>query len=223
MSRYFITATDTDAGKTTVSCALLDYFNQKQRSTLALKPVATGCDTKNLKSEDDIALLHQHMSLDLPAANINHFYHPVPAAPSIANPDHPPTTQALVQFCHQCMQEHPADVTLIEGAGGWLCPLNDHQSLAELPQALNIPTLLVVGLKLGSINHALLSEFHVKQSGRLLGWIANFCDPDTTHSDAMLQLLKKHMKTPLLATLNYQNRASKAKTPIRLIRQDLFS
>lgn len=213
--QYFITATDTHAGKTTVTCALLDHFNQQKKTTLALKPVATGCNIEQLRPDDDITLLHQHMSYDLPPKNIAHFTHTTPAAPSIANPDKPPRAKNLAEFCQENIHNHPTDITLIEGAGGWLCPLNHQETLADLVKITQTPVILVVGLTLGCINHALLSEFHVKQNGLLKGWIANYCHEDTKHSDAMLHLLQQQMQSPILGTLSYGTSSSSRKLTLK--------
>ena len=201
MQTYFITATDTDAGKTTVSCALLKKF--KHKKTMALKPLATGCNPKQLQPSDDLFRLHQHMNSPLSPEEMTHFHHTTPAAPSIANPDNPPKASEIIKFCRSSMQQQAADIMLIEGIGGWLCPINAQETMADVATSLNIPIILVVGIRLGCLNHALLTEFHVKQKAPLVGWIANYCIDNTTHHDDMVKLLQQHMTSPLLGTLHH--------------------
>lgn len=173
---FFITGTDTDVGKTFISCALLTKANQQQRVTGAIKPVAAGCDWVDgeLKNSDAL-LLQSYASLDLPYQSVNPITLEEPIAPHIAAQRVSKTIQAsrLEGYIKGSMMT-PADVWLVEGAGGWLVPLNHKETLADLAVLLSMPVILVVAIRLGCINHALLTASAIRQSGLpLAGWVAN--------------------------------------------------
>src|SRR5262249_50518062 len=149
--KVFITGTDTNVGKTYVSTGLLKAFNQLGYSTLGLKPIASGCDwiDGKLRNSDALAL-QQASSLKLDYEQINPFAFEPPIAPHIAGNklglrlDVKNLTDAL-----QPTLELNADIQIIEGAGGWHVPLNDRESMADLVKHLNLPVILIVGIKLG--------------------------------------------------------------------------
>ncbi len=170
---YFVTGTDTEVGKTAVSCALLAAARSRGLSTAAVKPVAAGCDGDG-RNEDAIALM-QHISLDLDYAQVN----PVALAPPIA--PHIAAAQAgrmlrsgqLAGLCRGVLSAR-ADLTLIEGAGGWRVPISPRQTLADLAQELQLGVVVVVAMRLGCINHALLTCEAILRDGlKIAGWVAN--------------------------------------------------
>ena len=173
---FFVTGTDTDVGKTVVSAALLQAANKKDLQTLAIKPVAAGCDNtvEGLRNSDAL-LLQKHMTVDLAYEQVNPIALEAPAAPHIvaATQGKSLSVSRLVGFCRGAlMTKH--DFSLIEGAGGWRVPLNARETLADLPRELNIPVILVVSIKLGCINHALLTAESIQRDGLILaGWVAN--------------------------------------------------
>ena len=202
---YFVTGTDTGVGKTVVSAGLLALAGQVGLRTLAIKPVASGCeDTRDgLRNEDALHLqssITETMSYD----QIN----PVALAPAIA--PHVAAKQAgtmlsaerLAGFCRGVMMQ-PGDFMVIEGAGGWRVPLNDRETYADLPRILSVPVILVVDLRLGCINHALLSAESIRQDGvRLAGWVANRCSPEPmSNEDDTLAYLGSHMGAPCLGVV----------------------
>lgn len=207
---FFITGTDTDAGKTTVAAALLQAARAQGLSTLAIKPVASGCErtAQGLRNSDALALAHAS-SIQLPYAQIN----PYVFAPAIA--PHLAAQQAGVQLnaaqlaaaCHSVLQQH-ADLCLIEGAGGWRVPISSTETLADLAKTLQLPVILVVGMRLGCINHALLTAEAIQHDGlKLAGWIANSITPDYSQSDETIACLRARLNAPCLATLPYATKS----------------
>lgn len=201
---YFITGTDTDAGKTLVTCGLLEAARQKNLETIALKPVAAGCEqTVNGLRNDDAIKLIEAMTLELPYAQVNPVALEPAVAPHIAAMDDKRriTVDRLAGICRGAlMRKH--DLSFIEGAGGWRVPLNDREMLSGLPVEMNTPVILVVGMKLGSISHALLTAESILRDGmKLAGWIANSIDPEMSRFEENLQTLKKMMPAPCLGVV----------------------
>lgn len=208
---FFLTGTDTDAGKTFVASALLKAAEKQGKSTLAMKPVAAGClQTDNGLRNDDALTLQQAMSLHLPYEQIN----PVALEPAIA--PHIAAVQAgrnitvsrLAGFCRGVMMQR-ADFALIEGAGGWRVPLNRRETLADLARELQLPVILVVGMRLGCINHALLTAEAIVRDGlSLAGWVANRLDPSMSCYTENFDTLKRWLPFPCLGELPYLPDAS---------------
>ena len=210
---FFVTGTDTEVGKTAVTCGLLALAGNNGLRTLAMKPVASGCEDtpQGLRNEDALAMqavMTETLEYDL----IN----PIAMAPAIA--PHVAAQQAgrtlsvsrLAGFCRGLMTR-PGDLLLIEGAGGWRVPLNDRETLAELPRTLDVPVILVVGLRLGCINQALLSAEAIQRDGlRLAGWVANRPGSDAMpYEDDTFDYLQSHMPAPCLGRLPWvENRHS---------------
>ena len=204
---YFIAGTDTDTGKTTVACALLAAAKLQGLSTLACKPVASGSTVtpEGLRNNDAQQLAAQ-CNLDIPYSELNpHAFAPAIAPHLAARDVGTLLTAAGLQQDVQRILAYRADLTLIEGAGGWRVPLNDRETLADLAIALQLPVILVVGMKLGCINHALLSAEAIQRDGLpLAGWIANCIDPQMARLQDNLHDLQQLMPTPCLATLPWQ-------------------
>ena len=170
---FFVTGTDTEIGKTAVSCALLRAAEAAGFSTAAVKPVAAGCDASG-QNEDAVALM-ANMTLDLDYAQVNPVALQEAIAPHIAAQNEGRTMQAarLAGLCRGVMTQR-ADLVLIEGAGGWRVPINPRETLADVARELQTPVILVVGMRLGCINHALLTAEAVEKDGLVLaGWVAN--------------------------------------------------
>ena len=188
MPAYFVTGTDTDAGKTLVTSGLLALARRRGLSTLGLKPVASGCEetAEGLRNADALALEAQTRPA-LPYATIN----PVAFAPAIAphlaarRAGTIPTLEALLDHARGPLTLE-RDLTLIEGAGGWRVPLNDREDLSGLAVRLSLPVILVVGLRLGAISHARLTGEAIRADGlRLAGWVGNLTDPGFAADDAL--------------------------------------
>lgn len=203
---YFITGTDTDAGKTSVAAGLLYAAQQRQLSTLAMKPVASGCEltAQGLRNSDALALMAQS-SVQLPYAQVNPYAFAPAIAPHIAAQEAGVELSVADLHCAaQVILQQQADFTLIEGAGGWRVPLSNTEFLSDLAIALQLPVILVVGIKLGCINHALLTAQAIQNDGlELVGWIANVTDPSCARLDDNLVTLQQLMPAPCLAEVPY--------------------
>ncbi|MCK5648516.1 MAG: dethiobiotin synthase [Gammaproteobacteria bacterium] len=210
MKSYFITATDTDAGKTFVSAGLLQSWSALGYKTLGFKPVASGCQitAQGLRNDDALKLIAAaNVSLDYEIINPYAFEPAI--APHIAA-RHAGVTIDLQTIVSSILQhQQQADYVLVEGVGGWLVPLNEQQSLADLACLLNFPVILVVNLRLGCINHALLTAQAIAQKGlTIAGWIANSTEPQSnaggeniTYPEETIQSLKARLNAPLLGVL----------------------
>lgn len=197
---FFVTGTDTGVGKTRVAAALLYEAGRQGLSTAALKPLAAGCEDgpDGLRNEDALALQAVvHPPMDYEQIN------PVALAPAIAphiaaaETGRPLSADRLTGYCRGVLGR--ADLTLVEGAGGWRVPLNPSESLADLARALQLPVVLVVGLRLGCLNHALLTAEAIARDGLpLAGWVANTLDPDMPRLEANIQSLAGRLGAPCL-------------------------
>ena len=198
---YFVTGTDTEIGKTTIAAGLLHAARRAGLSTAAAKPVASGCvaTAEGLRNDDALALLGE-CSLPLRYDEVN----PLAFAPAIA--PHLAAREAGVRLDVASLQQaigailaRGADFTLVEGAGGWRVPLSGQETLSDLPVALNLPVILVVGVRLGCINHAVLSAEAIVHDGlRLAGWVANVVDAQTSRLDDNLATLTERLPAPCL-------------------------
>ncbi|MGI9274629.1 MAG: dethiobiotin synthase [Endozoicomonas sp.] len=213
MSRtFFVTGTDTDAGKTIVTCGLLEAARQKQLQTIALKPVAAGCEQTpdGLRNDDALALIDA-MTCQLPYEQVN----PVALEPAIAphiaakEAGRRITIDRLTGFSRGAlMTKH--DIAFIEGAGGWRVPLNDREMLSGLASSLNASVILVVCVKLGCISHSLLTAESVMADGlKLAGWVANVMDPDMNRLGENLETLTAMMPAPCLGVVPFLTQPGK--------------
>nr|BFD44814.1 dethiobiotin synthase [Pseudomonas sp. FFPRI_1] len=198
---YFITGTDTDVGKTTIAAGLLYAARLAGLSTAAGKPVASGCEPspQGLRNADALALLAQS-SLPLSYQEVNPIAFEPAIAPHLAAREAGValTVQSLLTPMRQILAKG-ADFTLIEGAGGWRVPLADQDNLSDLAMALGLPVILVVGVRLGCINHALLTAEAIAQDGlQLAGWVANIIDPKTSRLEENLATLAERLPAPCL-------------------------
>ncbi|WP_101759252.1 dethiobiotin synthase [Oceanicoccus sp. KOV_DT_Chl] len=199
--QFFIAGTDTDVGKTLIATAILHAANQQGLSTLALKPVAAGCEQtgQGLRNSDAL-LLQQTMSIALPYEQVNPVALQAAIAPHIAAEQEGKrlSLARLVGFCRGALMQ-PADFALIEGAGGWRVPLNARETMAGLAKELNTPVILVVGMKLGCINHALLTAEAIAHDGvPLAGWVANQLDAEMPCYQENINTLKSLLRAPCL-------------------------
>lgn len=207
MKPYFITGTDTDCGKTYVTCQMLDYLKKQQKDVLALKPVASGCFERNgqLQNEDVLRLKEYNPKTSYP---INAWQFPSPISPHLAAKkvgSHLTVTE-IAQFClHE--QYTNLDYLLIEGAGGLLVPLNDEETWLDFLKLTQMPVILVVGMRLGCINHALLSDALLKSNQiPCAGWVANCLDNEMLALSENIATLVLKMHMPLLGTIDYQEK-----------------
>ena len=206
MTAYFIAGTDTDVGKTLVSCALLLRASQAGIANVGLKPVAAGCEqtADGLRNEDALAMMAS-MSEPLSYEQVNPVALALPVAPHIAAQQANAILDldSLVTHCRSYCEAFP--FVIIEGAGGWRMPLNSPYFLSDLAVSLELPVILVVGLRLGCLNHAQLTLEAIHSDGlHLAGWVANQIQPDLLYPDANLATLTELMGVPPLSILPYQ-------------------
>ena len=198
-THFFITGTDTEVGKTFISVALVSLLQQQGYKTVGMKPIASGCEWLDgqWKNEDALALIKQSQT-DLAYSLINPYAFEPAIAPHLAAKQVGETISLTVLESQFTAMRLQADAVVVEGAGGWLVPLNDQQTIADLAKALNLPVVLVVAIKLGCINHALLTVQAIADSGlKLVGWVANdFLDD--SQSTAIIQSLKQRITAPCL-------------------------
>jgi len=192
---FFITGTDTDVGKTTVALGLMAALQQKGLSVAALKPVSAGCvQTDAGLRNDDAVRLMQLASVELPYDIVNPYAFEPAIAPHIAAAEN--NVEMSIETIKQAYQSIAAevDVVIVEGAGGWLVPLNKTQTMADIAHALQLDVIQVVGLKLGCLNHALLtSESISAQSLTQVAWVANHASDDMPYRDENIQTLQHRL------------------------------
>lgn len=198
---FFVTGTDTEIGKTTIACGLLQAARNAGLSTAAAKPVASGCErtAKGLRNSDALGLL-AGCSLPLRYEEVNPFAFEPAIAPHLA------AREAGVQLDVEALAgpvnavlARNADFSLVEGAGGWRVPLAGGENLSDLAVRLGLPVILVVGVRLGCINHAVLSAEAIQRDGLVLaGWVANIVDPATSRLEENLATLAERLPAPCL-------------------------
>jgi len=200
---YFITGTDTSVGKTLISCALLHGFAAQGKRVIGMKAIAAGCDAYG--QNDDV--LQLRAASNVPAGNeqINPYCFEPAVAPHLAaqlagiSIDFARIAAAYAELAAQ------ADVVIVEGAGGLLVPLAAAQDSSDLMRELGLPVILVVGMRLGCLNHALLTVEAIAARGLVLaGWVANVLDADMAMLDENIAALRQRIAAPLLGVVPYQ-------------------
>jgi len=202
----FVTGTDTGVGKTLVAAAILRGAEAAGMRTAAVKPVAAGCDSDGGQLVNaDAELLRSTATVRRDYAEVN----PVALEPAVA--PHLAAEQSgirlhaagLVSHCLNAARDD-IDVLVVEGAGGWLVPLNDGETLADVGAALEASVVLVIGMRLGCLNHALLTASAVRSAGvTLAGWVANCIDPDMALLDENIGTLRDWLPAPCLGVVPY--------------------
>lgn len=209
--RFFITGTDTGVGKTLVSAALLLNARAFGLRAVGVKPVSAGCTRVNGRLVNDDALLLQRLSsVQLDYADINPVTFEPAMAPHIAAARAGVTLNAATLAAHVSRVDAEGhDVVLVEGAGGWLVPLNDQESMADLAIWLGYPVILVVAMRLGCLNHALLTAQAIQAAGLpLAGWVANSAGPAMDAFDENLRTLEQRLPALRLGTVPYLGKAA---------------
>ncbi|SFM87784.1 dethiobiotin synthase [Izhakiella capsodis] len=206
VKRFFVTGTDTDAGKTVVSCALLQTAKSAGYCPVGYKPVASGCDmtAEGLRNEDALALQRNSVP-NVSYDQVNPLSFAEATAPHIISEalNQPISFTVLSEGLRQL--ERHADWILVEGAGGWYTPLSASQTFADWVVAEQLPVILVVGMRLGCINHAMLTAEAVRACGlRLAGWIANDVVMPGKRHQAYLQALQQRLPASWLGELPHQ-------------------
>lgn len=210
---YFVIGTDTDVGKTYIASALLKRFVRLGFKSLGMKPIASGCEVRTTFDSalvnEDIFALTRASNVKAPLNLISPYRFAPAIAPHIAAEEVGVVMDvAVITQAYQQLSKL-AQVIIVEGAGGLLVPINQKQTLAEVAQALNLPIILVVGMRLGCINHALLTVAALEQRGlKLAGWIANQIDPQLPNFEQNVASLKQRVAAPCLGVVMWQGELS---------------
>ncbi len=210
MKGFFITGTDTDAGKTEMAAGIVYKLVEKGLKVAGMKPIASGCDeTENGLRNSDAQKLIAVANTDLPYELINPYTFKDPIAPHIA------AEQSGAQIDMARIVENyqkialQADVVVVEGVGGWTVPIDANQRMDDLALALNLPVILVVGIRLGCINHTLLTYEAIKSKGlTVAGWIANYISPDDLCLQEQTQSIKDRISAPLIGEVSFSDEIS---------------
>jgi len=198
---FFVTGTDTGIGKTTVSCALLHAFAAHGKKVVGMKPIAAGSENGHWM---DVELLLAASNVKVSRQQINPYAFDPSLAPHIAA--HRASIEIDLPVIHRAYLELSmhAEIVIVEGVGGFLVPINNRQTGADLAQILNLPVILVVGMRLGCLNHALLTAKAIEASGlTLAGWVANCVDSQLLAVAENTATLEQRLNCPLLGVLPY--------------------
>ncbi|MCW0460729.1 ATP-dependent dethiobiotin synthetase BioD 1 [Xanthomonas sacchari] len=206
VSAFYVTGTDTGIGKTIASTALLHALRARGQRAVGMKPVASGCtrEADGWRNEDALAL--QDSSAPRPAYDdLNPYALPLPLAPELAAADAGVQLElAPIAAAFERLRAQ-ADVVVVEGVGGWAAPLSATLDQADLARALRLPVVLVVGLRLGCLNHARLSAAAIAADGlQCLGWIGNEIDPAMERIDDNMAMLRERLPMPCWGRLPYR-------------------
>ncbi|MCL5669339.1 MAG: dethiobiotin synthase, partial [Gammaproteobacteria bacterium] len=202
---FFITGADTGVGKTWVALGLLKVLADADYRTAAFKPVACGGiqTAAGLRNEDAL-LLGEQAALRAPYDEVNPYFFAAPIAPHLAARDagiRIELPRIKKQFDALAGR---ADRVIVEGAGGWLVPLNERETMADMARLLGLPVVLVVGVRLGCLNHALLTVQSIVQHGvPLAGWVANAVQPEFTELERNIAALRERITAPCLGSVPY--------------------
>lgn len=198
---FFIAGTDTEIGKTTISLLLLELLKQRGFTTVALKPVASGAmQTEQGLRNQDVLQLQNAATINLDYDQVNPFAFVPPISPNFAAHEIncKLTADKIVQACQPALNTN-ADVFVIEGIGGWQVPINQIETMADVAKKINFPVILVVGLRLGCLNHSLLTYHAICESGLpIAGWVINCIDKDMLCAQENINYLKSQIDAPLL-------------------------
>jgi dethiobiotin synthetase len=202
---YFVTGTDTEVGKTLVSCALLHGLRKQGLPVVGMKPVAAGAELRGgVWHNEDVDLLQANSSVQLPTELVAPYLFRIPAAPHLAAQHEPQPVQIdleLILARYQQLRQHCPNV-LVEGVGGFRVPFSDDADSADLAVRLALPVILVVGIRLGCINHALLTAEAIAVRGlTMAGWVANTVDTEMRFAQENIDALRERIDAPLLGTI----------------------
>jgi len=214
----FVTGTDTGVGKTVVAALLLRALGETRRA-VGMKPVAAGvADGESLNA--DVRSLIAAGNVDAPLRDVNPFSFAPPIAPELAARAAATVIDLDVVADAYSRLAARADAVIVEGAGGALVPLTRRTDMLDIPSRLGIPVLLVVGIRLGCLNHALLSALAVNARGlTLAGWVANRIDPTMREADANVAALAERLPAPLVADIAWNASAAPLQERAALLRQ----
>lgn len=203
MHSFFITGTDTNIGKTAITCSLIAKCIEEGFRAGGMKPVAAGCHIENgYMISDDVKKIIEVSNVDLNIKEINPYSFEPPIAPHISFKSNEIDINLIKKYLRSF--ENKMDYLFIEGVGGYAVPLTKTFTTADLVENLDIPVILVVGMKLGCINHALLTvESILNKKQKLCGWVANRIDGDMQAYEENFSFLKEKIKAPCLGEVPY--------------------
>ena len=202
---WFVTGTDTEIGKTLVAAGLLHALARRGLRAVGMKPVASGCRrTEAGLRNDDAETLLRASGVEAAYEVVNPFAFEPPVAPHLAAAAAGETIRLEhIRACCERLRA-TADVVVVEGVGGWRVPLDDELTVADIPRALGLDVILVVGIRLGCLNHALLTVESILGGGtKLAGWVANECAPGSLLVADNIATLRARIAAPLLGVVPY--------------------
>lgn len=197
---YFVTGTDTDVGKTLISCALLHGFAGRGLRVVGMKPVAAGCDEQGIN--EDVRALRAASNVLASLGQINPYCFEQAVAPHLAAQFAGVriSLDRIVQTYRELVSQ--ADMVVVEGAGGFCVPLNESEDGADMARLLKRPVILVVGMRLGCLNHALLTQRAIAATGlKTAGWVANCMDGQMSMLNENIAALEERLDAPLLGVV----------------------
>ena len=199
---YFITGTDTGVGKTLIACALLHGLAAQGKRVAGFKPVAAGCDEDGCN--DDAVRLRAASSMSLTYGQVNPYCLRDAIAPHIAARNEGVRIELPRILAAYRQLADLSEVVIVEGAGGFMVPLNEKQTSADLAQGLGLPVIIVVGMRLGCLNHALLTAQAIADYRlECAGWVANVLDADMDALQQNIAALRERIAAPLLGVVPY--------------------
>ena len=207
MSGFFITGTDTEIGKTFVSSLLIKFLAEDGVSVVGMKPIASGAKIIDgvLKNDDALSLI-QASNVEVDYEMINPFIFEEAVSPHIAAEDAGVEIDLKKIKNHFNSLEKISDVVVVEGVGGWYAPLSSTTTVANLAEELQLPIILVVGLRLGCLNHAMLTAQVIRETGLpIAGWVANHVTKNFSSADKNILTLKHALNDfPFLGSIPFQ-------------------
>lgn len=199
---FFVTGTDTGIGKTTVSCALLHAFAAQGKKVAGMKPIVAGSENGQW---NDVEQLLAASNVNVTRQQINPYAFDPPISPHLAAQQLGVKIDLSVIHKSYHKLSTIADLVIVEGAGGFLVPINERQNGMDLAKTLNLPLILVVGMRLGCLNHALLTAQAIQANGlTLAGWVANCIDPQMSVVAENIATLEQRLDCQLLGTLPFR-------------------
>jgi len=211
---FFITGTDTDAGKTRVALGLINKLNAMGYTTTVMKPLSAGCDStqEGLRNDDAVQLIQQ-ASVKPTYDNVNPYaFRPAIAPHLAAEKENIEIDLSRIKKIFDDLSTQ-ADYIVVEGAGGWKVPVNKQQTMADLARVLALPVILVTGMRLGCLNHALLTVESIQHAGiPIAGWIANTLSANFAELDENIRTLKEHLDIPFLGAVPYMEECDPQQT-----------
>lgn len=202
---FFVTGTDTGVGKTSVSLELMRMLQAQGHVVTGMKPVASGCENNSSGLLNDDALrLQAQASFTVPYQHVNPYAFEPAIAPHIASAAEGVDMTLDVIESALAVVTQDADRVVVEGVGGWAVPINDTQTMEDVAVSLGLPVIMVVGIRLGCISHALITAKAIMACGlEIVGWVANRLDPECIAQDEVVAALRRRLSAPCLGDVPY--------------------